>query len=162
MSFRSRAAICGALLMLAVSGSAARCETGSLNSSSLITSAKDAIVGIASTYNPFKPGWREGGPETASGERYDPSAWCAAIKTSLRQKFGGVLYGARPKFALVEAIGKKVIVKINDVGPLTPGRIIDLNERTMRYFDPNLQRGLIPDVKVVPLAGDSWTPGPVG
>jgi rare lipoprotein A len=161
MSFRSRAAIGGALLMLAVSGSATRCETGSANSSSVITKAGDAIVGIASTYNPFKPGWREGGPETASGERYDPSAWCAAIKTSLRQKFGGVQYGAKPKFALVEAAGKKAIVKINDVGPLTPGRVIDLNERTMRYFDPGLQRGVIPGVKVVPLAGNSWTPGPV-
>ena len=81
-------------------------------------------VGAASTYNPFRPGWQEGGPNTASGERYDPSTWAAAIKTSLRQKFGGVQFGARPKYALVEAAGKKVIVKINDVGPLTPGRII--------------------------------------
>ncbi len=69
-------------------------------------------------YNPFRPGWREGGPSTASGERYDPSVWSAAIKTSLRRKFGGVQYGARPKYALVEAAGKKAIVKINDVGPL--------------------------------------------
>jgi rare lipoprotein A len=161
MAFHSSAAICGALFMLAVSVSVARCEAGPVNSSSAITEAGEAIVGIASTYNPFKPGWREGGPETASGERYDPSDWCAAIKTSLRNRFGGVQYGATPKYALVEAAGKKAIVKINDVGPLTPGRIIDLNERTMRYFDPGLQRGVIPDVKVVPLAGNSWTPGPV-
>ena len=122
----------------------------------------DAIVGAASTYNPFRPGWREGGPNTASGERYDPSVWAAAIKTSLRQKFGGVQYGARPKYALVEAVGKKVIVKINDVGPLTPGRIIDLNERAMRYFDPSLQLGVIYSVIVRPLSGDYWVPGPVG
>ena len=44
--------------------------------------------------NPFRPGWREGGLNTASGERYDPSVWSAAIKTCLRQKFGGVQYGA--------------------------------------------------------------------
>src|SRR5215475_12840194 len=100
MLFRSSAALCGVLVVLAVSVSPARCEG---TASSLVNSAKDAIVGIASTYNPFKPGWREGGPETASGERYDPSAWCAAIKTSLRGKFGGVQYGAKPKFALVEA-----------------------------------------------------------
>ncbi|KWV58681.1 hypothetical protein AS156_33820 [Bradyrhizobium macuxiense] len=112
-------------------------------------------------YNPFKPGWREGGSNTASGERYDPSGWAAAIKTSLRRKFGGVEFGARPKYALVEAAGKKVIVKINDVGPLTPGRIIDLNERTMSYFDPSLQLGVINDVKVSPLAGDYWIPGPI-
>jgi rare lipoprotein A len=163
MSLRSSAAICGALFACAISVTVARSEIAAVHSSAVVTAAcGDAIVGAASTYNPFKPGWREGGPNTASGERYDPSVWAAAIKTSLRQKFGGVRYGARPKYALVEAVGKKVIVKINDVGPLTPGRIIDLNERTMRHFDPSLQRGVIHDVKVSPLAGDYWTPGPVG
>lgn len=83
-------------------------------------------------------------------------------RRALRQKFGGVRYGERPKYALVEAVGKKVIVKINDVGPLTPGRIIDLNERAMRYFDPSLQLGVIYSVIVRPLFGDYWIPGPVG
>ena len=113
-------------------------------------------------YNPFKPGKEEGGPNTASGERYDPSVWAAAIKTNLRRKFGGVQFGARPKYALVEAVGKKVIVKINDVGPLRPGRIIDLNERTMRHFDPSLKLGVLHGVTVKPLSGDDWSPGPVG
>jgi rare lipoprotein A len=163
MLFRSSAAACGAMLALAVSNTVARCDTAAVHSSAVVNAASgDAIVGAASTYNPFKPGWREGGPGTASGERYNPTAWAAAIKTSLRDKFGGVLYGARPKYALVEAAGKKVIVKINDVGPLTPGRIIDLNERTMRHFDPSLQRGVINGVKVRPLLGDYWVPGPVG
>jgi rare lipoprotein A len=98
---------------------------------------------------------------TASGERYDSSEWAAAIKTNLREEFGGVRYGARPKYALVEGAGKKAIIKINDVGPLAPGRIIDFNERTMRYFDPSLLRGVIDAVKVTPLFGDDWTPGPV-
>jgi peptidoglycan lytic transglycosylase len=161
MLSRSSAAICGALVALAVSVTAARSEA--VHSSAVADEASgDAIVGAASTYNPFRPGWREGGRNTASGERYDPSVWAAAIKTSLRQKFGGVRYGARPKYALVEAIGKKVIVKINDVGPLTPGRIIDLNERAMRYFDPSLQLGVIYDVIVKPLFGEYWTSGPVG
>src|SRR5262249_42672748 len=142
MVFHSSAAMCGAVLALCVSVTVARSD-GVHSSDVVIAATGDAIVGAASTYNPFKPGWREGGPNTASGERYDPSAWAAAIKTTLREKFGGVLYGARPKFALVEAIGKKVIVKINDVGPLTPGRIIDLNERTMRFFDPSLELGVI-------------------
>ena len=163
MLFRSGAAICGAVLALALSVAAARSEPVAVHSSAVVDEAcGDAIVGAASTYNPFRPGWREGGPTTASGERYDPSGWAAAIKTSLRQKFGGVLYGAKPKYALVEAVGKKVIVKINDVGPLTPGRIIDLNERTMRYFDPSLRLGVISGVRVMPLSGDSWTPGPIG
>jgi len=161
MLSRSSAAICGAVVALAISVTVARSET--VHSSAVVDEASgNAIVGAASTYNPFKPGWREGGPNTASGERYDPSVWAAAIKTTLRQKFGGVQYGARPKFALVEAIGKKIIVKINDVGPLTPGRIIDLNERAMRYFDPSLQLGVIHDVIVKPLFGDYWIPGPLG
>ncbi len=163
MLFRSSAAVCGALVALAMSVTVARCEVDAVQSRAVGNDGSgDAIVGAASMYNPFRPGWREGGPKTASGERYDPSVWAAAIKTSLRQKFGGVQYGARPKYALVEAVGKKVIVKINDVGPLTPGRIIDLNERTMRHFDPSLQLGVIHGVRVSPLSSDDWIPGPVG
>ncbi|WP_338700783.1 MULTISPECIES: septal ring lytic transglycosylase RlpA family protein [Bradyrhizobium] len=163
MLFRSSAATCGAVVAFAVSVTVARSEIEAVHSSAVVNDAcGDAIVGAASMYNPFRPGSQEGGPNTASGERYDPSVWAAAIKTSLRQKFGGVQYGARPKYALVEAVGKKVIVKINDVGPLTPGRVIDLSEQTMRYFDPSLQLGVIHGVTVRPLSGDYWIPGPVG
>ncbi|GGI19915.1 hypothetical protein GCM10010987_06740 [Bradyrhizobium guangdongense] len=163
MLFRSSAAICGALVALAVSVTAAKCETrGGRSNAVADTASGNAVVGAASMYNPFRPGKEEGGPRTASGERYDPSAWTAAIKTTLRRKFGGVQFGVKPKFALVEAAGKKVIVKINDVGPLRPGRVIDLNERTMRHFDPGLERGVIKDVRVSPLSGDDWTLGPVG
>jgi rare lipoprotein A len=187
MMMRSGAAICVAVTMFGYSSSAVADERGtnldaravaydpsdSLPLSLEITPEKgatpsevergDPVKGVASTYNPFKPGWREGGPETASGERYDPAAWTAAIKTTLRDKFGGVRYGKeyRPVYALVEGGDKQVIVKINDVGPLVPGRVIDLNERTMRYFDPTLQRGLIQSVTVTPLLGTDWTPGPV-
>src|SRR5215510_9139715 len=147
MVFRSSAAMCGAVIALCVSVIAARSE--GVHSSDVVNAASgDAIVGAASTYNPFKPGWREGGPNTASGERYDPSAWSAAIKINFRALFGGVKFRERSKFALVEAKGKKVVVKINDVGPLTPGRIIDFNERTMRHFDPSLRQGVIHNVKV--------------
>jgi rare lipoprotein A len=163
MVFRSSAAICGASVLLGIFVTVAQSEIGAAYSSAVVDEASgDAIVGAASTYNPFRPGRQEGGPNTASGERYDPNVWAAAIKTSLRQKFGGVQYGAKPKYALVEAVGKKVIVKINDVGPLTPGRIIDLNERAMRHFDPSMQLGVISDVRVSPLSGDYWIPGPIG
>jgi rare lipoprotein A len=163
MVFRTSAAICGAVVLLGISVTVTRSEIGAVHSSAVVNDAAgDAIVGAASMYNPFQPGWREGGPNTASGERYDPSVWAAAIKTNLRDKFGGVQYGARPTYALVEAVGKKVVVKINDVGPLTPGRIIDLNERAMRHFDPNLELGVIYGVRVSPLSGDHWIPGPVG
>lgn len=174
MASRLSAAMCGVAITISLANVAkatsdvsrlanATAETDAVRSSDVDDAVSGpAIVGAASTYNPFKPGWREGGPNTASGERYDPSAWSAAIQINLRQLFGGVKYRERPKFALVEAKGKKVVVKINDVGPLTPGRIIDFNERTMRHFDPSLRQGVIYGVKVTPLSGDDWTPGPVG
>jgi rare lipoprotein A len=155
MVVRLSAVICGAAIVFACSGAAmARSETF------YAANRAASLVGTASTYNPYKPGYREGGAETSSGERYDPSAWTAAIQTGLREKFGGV-HGGKARYALIEGVNKKVIVKINDVGPLEPGRIIDLNERTMRHFDPTLQRGLIPNIKVTPLRGDHWTPGPI-
>ena len=123
-----------------------------------------AIVGVASTYNPYRVGVDSDEMQTASGELYDSAAWTAAIQIDLREQFRGVRYGKnyQPAYALVESSEKKVIVKINDVGPLKPGRVIDLNERSMRYFDPTLQLGLISDVKVALLPGADWTPGPIG
>jgi len=121
------------------------------------------IIGVASTYNPYRPGRQEGGKETASGEPYDPIEWTAAIQTDLREKFGGVSYGKqyRPAYALVEGADKKAIIKINDVGPLKAGRVIDFNEQTMRYFDPTLKLGLIRGVMITPLVGDDWPTGPI-
>ena len=122
-----------------------------------------AIIGVASTYNPYRPGRHEGGKQTASGERYDPVEWTAAIQTDLREKFGGVSYGRqyRPAYAMVEGAAKKAIIKINDVGPLKRGRVIDFNEQTMRYFDPTLKLGLIRGVMITPLVGDDWPTGPI-
>jgi rare lipoprotein A len=124
--------------------------------------ADDAIVGIASMYNPYADDETETA-QTASGEIYDPLAWTAAIQIDLRDQFGGVRYGRlyQPVYVLVESGDKRVIVKINDVGPLRPGRIIDFNERTMRYFDPSLRLGLIKDVRVTLLPGADWITGPV-
>lgn len=130
-----------------------------------IVSATDPIVGIASMYNPNDPNDKDSGDgETASGERYDAKSWTAAIRIDLRGQFGGVRSGKnyQPAFALVKSGGKQVIIRINDVGPLKPGRIIDLNEQTMRFFDPTLQVGLIDDVSVTPLVGTDWALGPVG
>jgi rare lipoprotein A len=125
-----------------------------------VASAGGTIVGIASWYNPFA---ESDDPETASGERYDSEKWTAAIQVDLRNAFGGVGFGKdyRVAYALVETGDKRVIVKINDVGPLKPGRVIDLNERTMRYFDDTLLVGLLPDVKLTPLPAGDWTPGPI-
>jgi rare lipoprotein A len=121
-----------------------------------------ATSGAASTYNPYRPTRDSGGLETASGEIYDASDWTAAIQTDLRFSFGGVHYGRnyRAGFALVSDGEKSAVVRINDVGPLLPGRVIDLNVRTMRYFDPTLQRGLV-NVVVTPLEGEHWRAGPL-
>jgi len=149
--------VCSSLAM-----SATQPENRGQNGWSAIASGP-TIVGVASTYNPYRHDQQSGGRETASGESYDPNAWTAAIHVDLRKQFGGVRYGKdyRPAYALVVTSDKQAIVKINDVGPLEPGRVIDLNERTMRYFDPSLKRGLIYRVKVTPLLGDDWAPGPV-
>ena len=122
------------------------------------------ILGTASMYNPNDPDDPDSGNnETASGERYNADDWTAAIRTDLRAQFGGVRFGKnyRPAFALVQSSDKQAIVRINDVGPLKAGRIIDLNARAMRYFDPTLQRGLLDDVRVLPLSGEVWAVGPV-
>lgn len=138
--------------------------TTSLPRRQKIVPAAAAIVGIASTYNPTDAKDMDAGKEElASGEKYDANGWTAAIRTDLRDRFGGVRFGKnyRPTFALVESGDKQVIVRINDIGPLKRGRIIDLNERTMRYFDPTMQVGIINDVSVTPLAGEDLAVGPV-
>jgi rare lipoprotein A len=160
MMVRLGAAICAATTMVAYSSS----STGQPGDERLnkLSAMPPVIMGTASTYNPYRPGYRSGGTQTASGEPYDPTAWTAAIQIDLREMFGGVQYGKayRPTYALVASADKQVIVKINDVGPLEPGRVIDFNEQTMRYFDPTLELGLI-SIKVTPLPGDDWSPGPI-
>ena len=162
MMLRLGAAICVALIVVAY-GSCSMARSSDQNRNKLnVIATGVAIMGIASTYNPFRPGYRSGGGETASGEPYDPTTWTAAIQTNLRERFGGVRFGKtyRPIYALVSSADKQAIVKINDVGPLEPGRVIALNEQTMHYFDPDLQLGLI-RITVMPLPGDNWSPGPV-
>ena len=163
MLVRLSAAICGATILFVCSSLAmARSEIRAVPAFAVDRAAHGStVVGGASMYNPYRPGYREGGTSTATGERYNPSAWAAAIQTTLREKFGGVHHGSRASYAIVEGTNKKAIVKINDVGPLTPGRIIDLNEQSMRYFDPTLRIGVIQNVRVTPLSGDDWTPGPI-
>jgi rare lipoprotein A len=131
--------------------------------------AQTTVIGTASTYNPYVEGIDvegidKGDSQTSSGEFYDPESWTAAIQIDLRDYFGGVRYGQnyRPTYALVDNGERQIIVKINDVGPLKPGRVIDLNVRSMRYFDPTMQLGLLRDMRITLLPGDSWKPGPVG
>lgn len=70
-------------------------------------------TGIASYY-----GKRFHGRRTASGERFDMHAFTAAHKTL---PFGSMVEVTNPR------TGKSVVVRINDRGPFTPGRTIDLS-----------------------------------
>jgi rare lipoprotein A len=126
--------------------------------------SQSPVVGTASTYDPTQPGWQTGGMETASGARYDPNAFSAAIQTSLRDRFGGVKYGQPATNALVEAPGgQQAVAGINDVGPLVQNRVIDLSTPAMQYFNPSAtpNSGLMPNMRVTPYYG-SAPPGPVG
>jgi peptidoglycan lytic transglycosylase len=113
MVLRVCAAICGAAILFVYSSSATA-KPGTVDKSTA-ASRHDAcamgvtIVGTASMYDPFQPGYKEGGIETASGELYDRMAWTAAIQTDLRETFGGIRYGNdyRPTYALVEVAEKR-------------------------------------------------------
>ena len=111
MFVRLSAAICGAgIVFLSSAVAMTRSEIRDVQSRTADRTAYGiTIVGAASMYNPYRPGRGEGGVETASGERYDPSGWAAAIPDN----------------------------------------------------DPTLQLGLIHQVKVTPLHGHDWIPGPI-
>jgi rare lipoprotein A len=87
-------------------GSAARSPIG--------TSSAFYETGRASYYSD-----KLAGRPTASGERYDPGAMTAAHP---RLPFGAIV-------DVVRADGRAVRVRINDRGPRTPGRVIDLSRR---------------------------------
>jgi rare lipoprotein A len=91
-----------------------------------------ALEGIASYY------WQE--QMTASGERFDKTALTAAHPTL-------------PFNSLVRvtdrATGDSVVVRINDRGPFTPGRVIDLSEKAAEIIGLK-GRGLAPvDLEVL-------------
>lgn len=108
---------------------------------------REKITGKASFYD---KGFA--GKQTSTGEKYDPEANTAAIQIGLRDKFGGVHAGGKDQWADVEYNGKTVRVRINDVGPLAPGRVIDLSRGVMRQFDPTLSKGVLEGVTVTPVS----------
>jgi len=113
------------------------------------------IVGTASFYD--YPS------STASGEPYDPDAFTAAVHLSIRNKFGGIRYGAKyqPAYGIAEYGGKRLVLKFNDVGPLRPGRKFDLSRAAMAYFG-GLDQGLLVNFKVTRLPiGPTYATGPL-
>ncbi|MBI2048517.1 MAG: hypothetical protein HYT30_01150, partial [Parcubacteria group bacterium] len=129
----------------------------------------DGVLGVetgaASTYNPNVVGWRTGGEKLATGGRYNPDEFEAALQTGLAEQYrmGHSRY-PNVGYALVEAEGRKLIVRINDNGPLVRNRIIDLNEASMRYLSGGRygnNSGVLQNTRVTVLAGQNYTPGPL-
>ncbi len=126
---------------------------------------KVVFRGDASTYNPNYPGYKTGGQSLATGGRYNPNAWEAALQLGLARKYRCGYGAGKTCCAIVqEPRGRSLIVKINDNGPLTAGRIIDLNEKSMQYLSHGTSRpnsGIIKNVSVALLDGNNCTTGPV-
>jgi rare lipoprotein A len=86
---------------------------GLLSCAGAVVAATDLGSGIASYYaREFK------GSRTANGEKFDPGAFTAAHRTAK--------FGSRIKVTHL-GNGKDVVVRINDRGPWTKGRIIDIS-----------------------------------
>lgn len=83
------------------------------------TTVKPALDKIVSTQS-GQASWygMEGGPETASGERYNPSGLTAAHRT--------LPFGTKVRVTSLKT-GKTVTVRINDRGPSSRRRIIDVS-----------------------------------
>jgi len=94
--------------------------------------ADAAQTGMASYY--------KHGARTANGERFDPHGYTAAHRT--------LPFGTR---VLVTNLrnGKSVIVRINDRGPFTKGRVIDLSLGAAKVV--GLTKSGVAKVKVVRL-----------
>jgi rare lipoprotein A len=89
----------------------------------------DAYSGKASWYG----GRHHGGP-TASGERFNKNAMTAAHRT--------FPMGTRVRVTNLRN-GRTVVVRINDRGPYSKGRIIDLSEAAARKLDM-IEAGVVP------------------
>lgn len=82
------------------------------------TEAKPLQAGGASWYGPGFHGKR-----TANGERFNTHALTAAHRT--------LPFGSRVQVTN-ERTGRSVVVRINDRGPFTGGRVIDLSQAAAR------------------------------
>lgn len=84
------------------------------------------VVGIASWYGPELHGRR-----TASGERFDRNGLTAAHRSHP--------FGTRLKVTNL-ANGRSVVVRVNDRGPFSRGRVVDISEAAARRIGL-LERG---------------------
>jgi rare lipoprotein A len=84
----------------------------------------------------------EGGSKTATGERYHPGGLTAAHRT--------LPMGSRVRVTN-NRNGRSVIVRINDRGPFTGGRIIDLSEGAAAAI--GIKGSGVGNVTIEPLGG---------
>ena len=104
--------------------------------------------GTASWYG-RKDGFQ--GKPTSSGEIFNTDKLTAAIQIGLRDKFGGVSNKGQLYYAKVTNLdnGKSVTVKINDVGSLSSGGVIDLSEAAFKSISSGgLGQGRLYNVSV--------------
>ena len=83
-------------------------------------------AGLGAADEPFQTGrasFYRHGARTANGERFDPSGMTAAHRT--------LPFGTRVRVVEPDS-GRDVVVRINDRGPFTGGRVIDLSEGAAR------------------------------
>ena len=105
------------------------------------------VTGKASYYG---PGFY--GNTTSQGDpNFTSQGYTAAIRKDLRKQFGAGTYG-KSGLARVTNLnnGRSIIVKVNDVGPLPTGRVVDLSEKSFRALSSGgtLTEGLLNNVKV--------------
>jgi rare lipoprotein A len=94
-----------------------------------------SAAGVQSGKASWYGGKHHGGP-TASGERFNKNALTAAHR---RYKFGTRVKVTNKKN------GRSVVVRINDRGPFSKGRIIDLSEAAAKKLDM-IDAGVVPVV----------------
>jgi rare lipoprotein A len=86
------------------------------------------FTGRAAYYDPDYKG------KTASGQHYDKEKFTAAHKT--------LPFGTRLRVT-DRRTGRSVVVVVNDRGPFTPGRVLDLSLAAARSLNM-IRRGVIP------------------
>ncbi len=105
------------LIALALAAALAGCASGPAPSpgdgGGVASGGREIERGVASWY-----GAQHHGRRTASGEVFDMNALTAAHKS--------LPFGTRVR-VFNPASGQAVVVRINDRGPFTPGRVIDLS-----------------------------------
>jgi rare lipoprotein A len=104
---------------LAVEAAPAQCDSGAAPRRGAARAAQNSQVGKAAWYDLV-------GHQTASGEILDKVTATAAHRSLPLASFAEVTDLDN---------GRAVIVKINDRGPYTPGRIIDLSPRAADVLD---------------------------